>query len=556
MTAKANPLIFFSFSTSGIWVKLNGMPRKILLVDNDKVLRTILSDYLAVEGYSVSTAGDGIEVLEKINEIRPDLIVLDLVMENLDGDQVIKFLKRNNDYKDLPIILLSGVVSKNLPDLNSLEADIFIPKSDPETIKMALLKNIKTLLKEGKKRSFISGEPVLSGPHEDIVLELLNRSRNLKTMLDNLSEGLFACDSFFKITFANKSLLKMFDAPPEFVLGKDLKEFLIFLNARPAVIEDVIDHKKNLEDTKTFEIFRNDKIYRLRTSYLNTANSFSGILIVCSDLTEQKVIEKKARDEYIKRTKELENTYRELQRTNVELIKANEIKAQFVANVSHELRSPLNDIMGFVQLLQAKIYGPTEPRQDEALRNIMHNSNTLLKMINEILDVTKLDKEQMPIMTNKIHPRELIEQVIGSYSWIGEAKEIEVKVFYPDNLPVIETDDTKLKRILLNLLDNSVKFTEKGHIHLKVENKPQAKEIVFLIEDTGIGISEEGLKLLFEPFGQVDGSSNKQYGGVGLGLYIVKKLVDMIDGTIAVESKLGQGTTFRVKIPYALEERK
>lgn len=531
------------------------MGKKILLVDNDKFYLELIGDLLTLEGYDVHTASDGIEVLEKIHEVKPDGIILDLIMENFDGDQVIKFLKRNAEYRTLPIIVLSGVIDEGLPQYKDLQADALIQKSDPDTIKKSLKKHLKELFKAKETREAAKKKDGPSRIFADgLIIELLNKSKNFQKILDNLNEGILVTDTDFKIVYANSGLHKILDLPPENVLGRNLKDFLIFLNHRPMVVEDIMNVKGDLEKTKTSELFLHEKILKLKASYFKEENDFSGALVLFTDMTEQKSIEKKMSAEFKQRTAELEKTYTELQEANLELIKASEVKSEFVANVSHELRSPLNDIMGFVQLVQAKIYGPTTEKQDEALRQVMQHSNALLKMINEILDVTKIDKDQMPLITGKIHPRELIEQVIGGYSWIGEAKEIEVQVFYSDNLPSIDTDDTKLKRILINLLDNSVKFTEKGHIYLKAEDLPDEKMVRFTVEDTGKGIPDEYKEIIFEPFRQIDGSYTRKHGGVGLGLYIVKKLTEMINGSISVESEPDKGTTFTVKVPYKMKE--
>ena len=529
------------------------MKQKILLVDNDKFFRELIADMLNEEGFGVETASDGIEVIEKIHEIQPDAIVLDLIMENFSGDQVVKFLKRNADYRNLPIIILSGVASKKIKELDGLDADIFIPKSDPQTMKKALLHNLKAVLKKSEPPQNVDTSKVKKEAQEFIISELIQKSNILKTILDSLSEGIIACDSNFKITYSNSGLQKILNLSQEKTIGQDLKEFLIGINARPMIIEDIL--KPDMEFiSKNFELFYRDKVLKVKASYFQIKNKFAGVLMVFSDMTEQKTLEKKISAEFEQRTNELENTYKELHKANLELIKASEVKSEFVANVSHELRSPLNDIMGFVQLLQSKIYGPTTEKQDEALMHIMQNSNTLLKMINEILDVTKIEKDQMPLVTSEIHPREIIEFVIGGFTWIGEAKKIDVEVFYSNKLPQIETDVEKLKRILINLLDNSVKFTEKGHIYLKCEDIQEEKSIQFIVEDTGIGLSKSDMNIIFQPFTQLESSTTKRFGGVGLGLYIVKKLVEMIKGTIRVESQKKKGTTFYIKIPYRMKE--
>jgi len=226
---------------------------------------------------------------------------------------------------------------------------------------------------------------------------------------------------------------------------------------------------------------------------------------------------------------------------------ANRLKSEFLSNMSHELRTPLNAILGMTKLLKAGVGGKITEKQRDYLDIIERNGENLLALINDVLDLSKIEAGKVEIIWNKIFLKEFINELLKSVRPLAEEKGLILKSIFKGKVDYIVTDPEKLRQILLNLLSNAIKFTEKGEVAVIIEEKDG--NILISVKDTGIGIPEEALDYIFDVFRQVDGSTTKKYGGTGLGLSIVKKLVDLLGGEIKVKSKLNKGSVFTVILP-------
>jgi len=224
---------------------------------------------------------------------------------------------------------------------------------------------------------------------------------------------------------------------------------------------------------------------------------------------------------------------------------ADRIKSDFLSIVSHELRTPLVSIIGFNDLLLDGVAGKLSEEQADALKKIGNNSKKLLELINAILEFSRLEAESVEIKEIKVS--DLLKEIESeTKSLISETGLNFVWNTVPD-LPLHRTNPAKLKVVIKNLINNAVKFTEKGSVTVDVNKSDGGIEIS--VSDTGIGIAQENLPVIFEPFRQIENPLTRRRGGVGLGLYIVKKLVEILGGTIQVESEVGKGSTFHVWIP-------
>jgi signal transduction histidine kinase len=228
--------------------------------------------------------------------------------------------------------------------------------------------------------------------------------------------------------------------------------------------------------------------------------------------------------------------------------KNNRLKSQFVANVSHELRTPLNAVLGFAGILLEGMHGEFNPPVQHLLQRIESNAQRLLSLINDILDIGKIEAGQMDIKSLSVSTYDLVKQWESYTEELVKAKGLKLTVEIDPSLPdQVYADPDRLTQIATNLLSNAAKFTERGEIKLLCKARDNMWSIQ--VQDTGIGIPEEAFSYIFEPFRQVDGSSTRRYGGTGLGLTIVHNICHLMNGTISFRSKSGEGSTFTVTLP-------
>ena len=245
----------------------------------------------------------------------------------------------------------------------------------------------------------------------------------------------------------------------------------------------------------------------------------------------------------------LENArlYEELSETNAELMQASRLKSQFLASMSHELRTPLNSIIGFSKVLLNRFDGELTERQETYIRSVHNSGAHLLQLINGILDFSRIEAGKLEMVSEEVDLHELIDECIESSMPLARGKHMKVEKNVPLELPPLSGDRTKIKQILLNLLSNAIKFTGQGRVLVSVVPEPDAIRVS--VADTGIGIREDDLARLFEPFQQLDNPVVRSAGGTGLGLAISKKFVELHGGRIWAESRENQGSTFHFTIP-------
>ena len=256
----------------------------------------------------------------------------------------------------------------------------------------------------------------------------------------------------------------------------------------------------------------------------------------------------------IRYASERKQAYEEMTRLAADLTRANKAKDEFLNVMSHELRTPLSMVMGYSTMLREEQFGPLTEGQAQGVDVIQRNSKELFTMIDSIMSAVKIESGSMIVEKDSISPVELLAEMKLNYD-LPTGKKIHFKWNFSDALPLLWTDARKLRRILTNLIDNAIKFTEEGSIVISAEEKLVDDDgcdercIDFRISDSGIGIPPEEWDKIFDRFHQVDSSATRSFEGVGLGLYIVKSFTMMLNGRVSVFSIVGHGSTFMVQIP-------
>jgi len=282
---------------------------------------------------------------------------------------------------------------------------------------------------------------------------------------------------------------------------------------------------------------------------------------------QREALEKQRLYEQVKRaSEELEEKVRQataelvrqnelLRRQAIQLEQASALKSQFLANMSHEFRTPLNAILGYTSLLLQGVSGELTPQQRRSLSRVDSSGRHLLALINDILDISRIEAGRMPVHVSEFTLPELIAEVMAEVEPIISRTKLEVTKELAPDLPPILTDRQKVKQVVLNFLTNALKFTPDGWVKVRASTVDGGERVAIAVADSGIGIAERDQARVFDDFSQADNSPTRAYGGAGLGLAICRRLATMLGGRITLESQIGKGSTFTLVVPRKLGDR-
>ena len=368
--------------------------------------------------------------------------------------------------------------------------------------------------------------------------DLLREATAAKTYADNIlasmAESLIVLDPRGTIVTVNKASLDLLGYTPEHLLGHHFTLVLpdfgaLVTDAEPPVgaHEPVERSYRNAEGRPVPVLFSHARLPEAQ-------GERGGSVCVASDITQ---------------LKQAENSLREAKQIAEE---ASLAKSRFLANMSHELRTPLNAVIGYAEMLLEEAEERKIAGSADEVRKIQFAGKHLLGLISDILDLSKIEAGRMDIHLETFDVADMIDTVLGTVGPMIAKNGNQISIVCPPSIGFIHADLTKIRQILLNLLSNAAKFTDKGSIRLSVSKLLQGgtQTIQFLIADTGIGMTQGQVTQLFQAFSQGDSSTSRRYGGTGLGLAITKAFTDMLGGNIEVQSKLGNGTVFVVRLPF------
>ncbi len=351
-------------------------------------------------------------------------------------------------------------------------------------------------------------------------------------VIASMVESVIVLDGDAKIRSINAATTALLGFQEEELVGAAMDRVLVDdRQGQDSIVSSVCAHREKVYRTRTGE----HVAVRFSNALLRDDDGrLNGIVCVASD---------------IRRDKEIERNLREAKELAEDASKA---KSRFLANMSHELRTPLNAVIGYTELLMDEADERGFAGSVEDLRRIQSSGKHLLGLISDILDLSKVEAGKMELHLETFDVNDMLESVLNSVRPMIERKSIALKVEIPDKLGFIHADQTKIRQVLINLLGNAAKFTEKGEIRFAVRQglREGLQWVQFFISDTGIGMSESQIGQLFEAFTQPDASVARRYGGTGLGLALSRVFTEMMGGAITVRSAPGKGSAFKVELPY------
>ncbi|MEK3903346.1 PAS domain-containing sensor histidine kinase [Paenibacillus sp. FSL R7-0179] len=379
-------------------------------------------------------------------------------------------------------------------------------------------------------------------PQAEFIFEMAEDKR-LSLILNSVSAGIFGLDNLGRTIFINREGAEMLGYKPSELTGLPMMEMIHSLHGgapRHSLLECPI--MRTLQDGVTRsmadEVFwRKDGtsfFVNYRIAPLLDRGMICGVVISFSDITNE----------------------REILRAKESAERAAQAKSDFLAMMSHEIRTPMNGMIGMADLLLETELGEEQRSYAEILRS---SSYSLLQILNDILDFSKMEAGKMPLQSERFDLREMLEGIIDLFTPKAEEKKLSLRWWADTTVPdIVTTDPSRLRQIIVNLVGNALKFTDRGSVTLSVKNIPLPASPEYLLEfsvrDTGVGIADSKLNLLFQSFSQLHPSINRKYGGTGLGLAICKQLVELMGGTIFVESEEERGSIFRFMLPFMKEE--
>jgi signal transduction histidine kinase/DNA-binding response OmpR family regulator len=516
----------------------------VLVVDDDPDIRHEFASALVDQGYTVKTASDGSEALLCVQLHAPDLILLDVSMPLMSGYEVCRILKANTLTENIPIIFISandGIQDKL--QAFAIGGSDYITKP-PQLAEVFARVHLHLALRHLQTNVF---------DRIRMLRDLQRTNLLLHAQKEAAINGIFAVDEQGRIASFNRRFCEMWNISDDLLLGKavdsefndgsPLGTFLI-KSALPSVLSNLLETTYDDPDVvRRGEIVYGDRVFDYYTSPVSSEqNKFLGLIWCFRDISAKKQTE-------LRQMQLMED----LRKAKEEAEEAVRTKAAFLAMMSHEIRTPINGVIGMTQLLAGT---DVNPEQAKYIRTIQVSGEMLLSVINDILDFSKIESGKLELENAPLDVRAVVRDIYDVQLAKAKEKKLKFEVSMNSHVPpFIIGDVTRIRQILLNLVSNALKFTDTGAVRIGVrlagDEVPLADrpfQLLFSVSDTGIGISDEQMQRLFQPFSQASASTSRKYGGTGLGLVICKKLVETMGGNIQAESKADQGSIFSFTI--------
>ena len=533
---------------------------KILVAEDNEDSRNLLVKQLCAYGHEVMAAADGAEALQQALVQPPDIIVSDILMPKMDGFQLCRGCKQNEQLKNIPFIFYTAVYTTDEDEkfALSLGANAFIRKPTEPDILVQIIKEIfekakagalappevaplepAVFLAEYAKRVYAKLEDKVAQLEAETTERkqaeerIKQAAEEWRTTFDSITDLVFICDKDFRLTRMNKAFAAIFKMKPKELIGKTCYEIVHGTN------EPVLNcpHKETIKTKKPamaefFEPHLGTHLEVITSPIFNEKGEVRASVHVTRDITERKWAEKKARE--VEALKELDR-----------------LRSGLLANVSHELRTPLTSIKGFATTLLRSDVSWSEEEQRDFLQSIDQETERLIRLISDLLDMSRIEAGGLKLEKRNYQISEILDSVSTRLASLAEHHQLQVIV--PSRLPSVFVDQMRIGQVLTNLVENATKYSGEGS-EITIEAHLTGDQINVSVADQGQGIASELLDRVFDRFYQAESIVTGLKSGTGLGLSICRGIIESHSGKIWVESKLGEGSKFSFSLPVGKEE--
>ncbi len=483
---------------------------KILVIDDEKIIRDACERSLKRVGYDVTVAKDGDEAWQIMEEKKFHILLLDIIMPGMDG---ITFLKKLKELSDPPIVIVITGFTKVEVAVEAMKLgayDLMTKPFSPDQLRLTVQRAVDKLALEWERERLLREQ-------EKSLQDIATEKGRLITIINCMADGVVVTDTDLRIVLHNPAFTRLLNLHGE-LLGKSLLEVLPDIGLIDEIFDLLDAESKNIY-TISREVQVGEDIFCMAhcAPILGTkGDEILGTVTVLKDIS---------------RLKELDR-----------------MKTDFVMMVSHDLRSPLGTIHQQLSVLLEGMAGELNEKQGHIIARAKERIDSLLELISNLLDLARIESGQILHHKESLNLKELIEECISLYKDSSEHKGLSLYVELAKDLPPVLGDRQNLREVFSNLLSNAIKYTPKGgKITVKTFHRDDYVHIE--VSDTGMGIPKEDLPKIFDRFYRVTNERTKQIMGTGLGLPIVKKIVEAHLGSIEVESEVGKGSIFRVLLP-------